>query len=855
MAALQAYPFPWMRVEAVRKALFDGAQRHNDDILHFGTGQLRAAHACALAPAPAQSLKKQTPDTADHPFLNTLLGADFGIAPSRQTAMLRLEALQLSQRSEVEDAIREAHQSSSGQPIGEAVRDALQANSGLSVDDALRQAATSAGAPSAAAVARVKDALLAQRDMSKALRAQLGAPSRPAPAPIKTEAAPEQRPTMDPSIREMLIRKAKNPEPLPPLRRLLRVFAYDPSLAATLDTAEINTAVAEVRWETGLDPGPIGEYVEVIDVDPASGCCYAPVNLNHHHILATNGLPPSEGNPQFHQQMCYAISMRTIERFENALGRRALWAPRFRMVPKPGAQKGDADGIKEEYIQRLRIYPHALRQKNAFYSPPTKSLMLGYFDALDEGSGTVLPGSKVFCAVSHDIIAHETTHALLDGLHRRYHLWGNPDMPAFHEAFADIIALFQHFTFPEALKNQICKTRGDLFEQNLLGELAVQFGQAANGGFDALRSAIGSFQPPDDGTAPGVSDGAAKKWVRAVAKTSDYNPDKEPHELGSVLVSAVFAAFSSIYQARVADLVRLATGGSGVLPPGAISKDLADRLAEEAATTARQILGMCIRALDYCPPTDLTFSDYLRALMTADYDIVPNDDRHYRIAVIQAFRERGIFPRDVRQMSVEGLLWEAPPEEIGELDSIIKQLDFSWDLEIARKVAFKQSQDNGALFHGWLVDKARKDKDGKNKTIAALGLIDLGTAKDAALTIGGIEGRVHGIEVHSVRPAKRVGPDGNVRKDLIVEITQKFVPKDGGHAFFGGCTLVIDMYQQKVRYMVRKKLDSPGRLQDSLGFLKGLAADEDAGSLRSNYGGGAGATREPFALLHDHRIG
>ena len=858
MVALQAYPFPWMRVEAVRKALFDGALRHNDDILHFGTGQLRFAHACALAPAAAQSLRKQAPDTADHPFLNTLLGADFGIAPSRQTAMLQLEALQLSQRKEVENAIREAQQSSSGKPLEEVVRDALQVNPGLSMDEALRQASAGAGKPSAAALGRVRDALLAQPDMSKALRAQLGAPSRPAPAPVKSEFGPEQRPAMDPSIRKMLSDKAKNPEPPAPLRRLLRVFAFDPSLAATLDTAEVNTAIAEVRWESGLEPGPIGEYVEVIDVDPASGCCYAPVDLNHKHILATSGLAPSEGNPQFHQQMCYAIAMRTIECFENALGRRALWAARFRKVPKPGASDGagvPAYEIEEEYVQWLRIYPHALRQKNAFYSPPTKSLMLGYFEALDNGTGTVLPGSKVFCAVSHDIIAHETTHALLDGLHRRYHLWGNPDMPAFHEAFADIIALFQHFTFPEALKNQIRKTRGDLFEQNLLGELAVQFGQAANGGFDALRSAIGGYQPMDEGTAPGGADGAAKKWVRAVAKTSDYNSDKEPHELGSVLVSAVFAAFSSIYQARVADLVRLATGGSGVLPPGAISNDLADRLAEEAAKTARQILVMCIRALDYCPPTDLTFSDYLRALITADFDIVPNDDRHYRIAIIQAFRERGIFPRDVRQMSVEGLLWEGPPEEIGELDSIIQQLDVSWDLDIDRQTAFEEKKDNGRRFHRWLVDEARKDKDGTNKTIVALGLIDPGSANDAAVTIGGIEGRVHRIEVHSVRPARRVGPDGNVRKDLIVEITQKFVPNDGGQDFYGGCTLVIDMYQKKVRYMVRKKLDSPGRLQDSLSFLKSLAAEEDAGSLRSNYGGDAGNAREPFALLHDHRIG
>ena len=32
----------------------------------------------------------------------------------------------------------------------------------------------------------------------------------------------------------------------------------------------------------------------------------------------------------------------------------------------------------------------------------------------------------------------------------------------FHEAFADIVALFQHFTFPEILRHQIAHTRGAL---------------------------------------------------------------------------------------------------------------------------------------------------------------------------------------------------------------------------------------------------------------------------------------------------------------------------------------------------------------------------------------------------------
>ena len=54
---------------------------------------------------------------------------------------------------------------------------------------------------------------------------------------------------------------------------------------------------------------------------------------------------------------------------------------------------------------------------------------------------------------------------------------------------------------------------------------------------------------------------------------------------------------------------------------------------------------MCIRALDYCPPVDITFGEYLRALITADTDLVPNDKLGYRIAFIEAFRNRGIYPQ------------------------------------------------------------------------------------------------------------------------------------------------------------------------------------------------------------------
>ena len=62
-----------------------------------------------------------------------------------------------------------------------------------------------------------------------------------------------------------------------------------------------------------------------------------------------------------------------------------------------------------------------------------------------------------------------------------------------------------------------------------------------------------------------------------------------------------------------------------MLPRGEIPHELADRLAAEAAAIATSILIICIRALDYCPPIDLTFGEYLRALITADRELYPAD--------------------------------------------------------------------------------------------------------------------------------------------------------------------------------------------------------------------------------------
>lgn len=115
-----------------------------------------------------------------------------------------------------------------------------------------------------------------------------------------------------------------------------------------------------------------------------------------------------------------------------------------------------------------------------------------------------------------------------------------------------------------------------------------------------------------------------------------------------MLVAAVFEAFAKIYRRKTERYLRLATGGTGLLPAGELSYDLQSVLADRVAKLAGQFLSICIRAIDYCPPIGLTFGDYLRALITADHDLVADDPWDYRGALVEGFRLRNIYPLSAR---------------------------------------------------------------------------------------------------------------------------------------------------------------------------------------------------------------
>ncbi len=618
-----------------------------------------------------------------------------------------------------------------------------------------------------------------------------------------------------------------------PIFRRLRGYAFDPSLSLQLDTAIINETVYRVPWEGGRDggqddhglqAGPVGEYLEVIDYDPASGCFYPPVDLDDPDILAQDGLPVSEGNPQFHQQMVYAVCMTTIRNFERALGRRALWASRERV-------KGRTE--EQRFVQRLRVYPHALREANAYYSPSKVALLFGYFPAASDRPERYLPGGIVFTCLSHDIIAHETTHALLDGMHERFIEASHPDALAFHEAFADIVALFQHFTFPDVLRHQIARTRGDLAMQSMLGELAQQFGEAI-GHYGALRSAIGTIDPE------------TREWRPHAPDPTEYQTVTEPHARGAILVAAVFDAFLAIYKRRIADLTRIASSGTGILAEGALHPDLVDRLAAEASKSAQHVLNICIRALDYCPPVDINFGDYLRALITGDLDLVPDDDLGYRIAFIEAFRRRGIYPRDLRTLSVESLRWPEPSSRdfFGPLEEELRRHAGEFAYLKSRRETYLKSVALGWKLHRWIARAGH----GNFSDFSEEAGISFSMEHEGMRESKGYPG-LPTFLVHSLRTARRVGPDGDTLNQLIISLVQtRDLDLDGSSMKFrGGCTLILDLDTMQLRYAIRKSITDDKRLARYKEYHRERALD---GSLRGTYFQQLDRDREPLAVLH-----
>lgn len=350
----------------------------------------------------------------------------------------------------------------------------------------------------------------------------------------------------------------------------IKIFPQDPKVTQTPVTVHVRG---------GLLPGPIGNRIAVFDYNRDRDEVYGAARPKK------NGTFP-EYEPddlRFHQLNAYAITARAAELVERELGRDLRW--------------GFAGS-------RLILLPHAGYMANAFYSEVSHTLQ--FYTFVPDGTRRVF-----HTALSHDIVAHEAGHAILDAVRGRYTESLEPETAALHEAVGDLSAMFAALSHDVVKKRVVGPfARG---QKNLVSEIAEHFeGDNAN-----LRSLI--YDPNEN-----------------------FDGVVEPHHLSLKLSRAIYELLRRIYQ----------------------KERRARRPALEAFESARAaVQRMTVRTLGYLPPADATYHDFATALLCSDMNANPFDARDYRVIAGQVFEEHGLLPEGgaARAADVDDGVWQAFP--------------------------------------------------------------------------------------------------------------------------------------------------------------------------------------------------
>ncbi len=452
--------------------------------------------------------------------------------------------------------------------------------------------------------------------------------------------------------------------------------------------------------------------------------------------------------PRLHARNVYAIVMRTLARFgAEPFGRRVGWS----------------------FLgHQLTVAPHAFLDLNAFYSKDDHAIYFGYY-----------PGRRgnVFTCLSHEVIAHETTHALVDGLRPNYMYPSSPDQAAFHEGFADIVALLFVLSLREVVTAALdlyTSKNQKLIRASVSHRSGIEEGRfvriGATSGRRDVRDAwsrAAAFNRAETGSQAGpergVSGGAP---ARRIAGRGDSR--RVPQDLENPDRS-----------------LRRTTARGQVSRVGVV---------DGAVETADHLLTIAIRALDYCPPTDLLFGDFLSAMLTADYELYPDDSRYgYREALRQGFRAFGFKPgSETVEPPPEPGLWAGP----GNDPPLIYSRTHTESMERDPDEVFRFLWEN------------RK----------ALGVDEMAYTK-----------------VDAVRPCFRIADDGFFLRETVAVYSQQLnlaarelrqigvkkpldMPDDLQLTLYGGGALIFDE-SGRLKYHVRNRLRTATRQNPRLRYL------------------------------------
>jgi hypothetical protein len=278
-----------------------------------------------------------------------------------------------------------------------------------------------------------------------------------------------------------------------------------------------------------------------------------------------------------------------------------------------------------------------------------------------------------------------------------------------------------------------------------------------------------------------------------------------------------------------------------VLPEGALHPDLVERLADEAAKAAGHLLTICVRALDYCPPVDLTFGDYLRALITADLQVVPQDRLGYRIAIVEAFRARGIYPKGLRSLAVDNVVWDRPSAEVR---ALLRKRPLVLR-PYANEYAYLDNRDAADPRRDIFEHLSKWRGELHAAVQRLLGSLDA-AQRDVLAEDMGLDLRPGhaAFEVRSLQFTRKASPAGpGVPQGLLSIVQARAAPGAGSFLFRGGCTIVVDLRSGDIDYVIRKNVRSDARLEAERAFR----VDARAG-LAGTYFGALNET-DPSRLL------
>ena len=353
--------------------------------------------------------------------------------------------------------------------------------------------------------------------------------------------------------------------------------------------------------------GPISERVAVVDFDDQGalrpGARFKPPATSQEagSYIGTE-TPIDIESDAFIQVNAFATVHQTMAMFEepDTLGRRLTWA-------------FDAP--------QLLVVPRAGKWENAYYERESHSLQFFYFQSARYDG-------EVFTSLSHDIVAHETGHAIIDGIAPDLYNAISPQSLALHEAVADLTALLLAFRSRALTRAVLDQTGGSIEKSTAFSAIAEEFGaqRKASGQLRPLRSLLNEERMPSSGG----------------ARTS-------PHELSEVLSGALYKVMVRMHEDRKKGNSDWSTG-------------------KALFVAAEQFKRMVLRALDYLPPGEISFADYGRAITCADKAFFPSLGKERRW-IGEEFVRRGIVSKR------EELDVRLEPEREQALNQVLSQLD------------------------------------------------------------------------------------------------------------------------------------------------------------------------------------